>query len=66
MLKIHLDIDENCLVYLNICIQLCWCLDVEDTLPNNLVFDPEIHTELIIKNDCEDLKTGNLESLQLF
>ena len=29
------------------------------------VFDPEIHTELIIKDECEDIKTGRLKSYKL-
>ena len=35
---------------------------MQDTVQNNLVFDPEIHTELIIKDECEKIKTGHLES----
>ena len=32
---------------------------IQDTEQNKPVFDPEIHTELIIKDECEDIKTGN-------
>ena len=41
------------------------CLDVLNTeIPDaeriKPGVDPEIHTELIIKDECEDIKTGNL------
>ena len=41
------------------------CLDVSnnrinETVENKPVFDPDFHTELIIKDDCEDLDSGNL------
>ena len=42
------------------------CLDVlntgiQETVENKPVFDPDFHTELIIKDEFEDLDSGNLE-----
>ena len=41
------------------------CLDVlkteiQETVENKPVFDPDFHTELIIKDEFEDLNSGNL------
>ena len=41
------------------------CLDVlktgiQETVENTPVFDPDFHTELIIKDEFEDLDSGNL------
>ena len=41
------------------------CLDVsnngiKETVENKPVFDPDFHTELIIKDEFEDLDSGNL------
>ena len=33
---------------------------MQDTVQSKPVFDPEIHTELIIKDECENMKTGYL------
>ena len=42
------------------------CLDVlktgiQETIENKPVFDPDFHTELIIKDEFEDLDSGNLD-----
>ena len=42
------------------------CLDVlktgiQETVENTPVFDPDFHTELIIKDEFEDLDSGNLD-----
>ena len=34
--------------------------EIQDTVQSKPVFDPEIHTELIIKDECENMKTGYL------
>ena len=34
--------------------------EIQDTVQSKPVFDPEIHTELIIEDECENMKTGNL------
>ena len=41
------------------------CLDVldteiQETVENKPVFDPDFHTELIIKDEFEDFDSGNL------
>ena len=37
------------------------CLDVLNTgIQNKPVFDPELHTEFIIKDECENITIGNL------
>ena len=37
------------------------CLDVLNTgIQNKPVFDPELHAEFIIKDECEDITIGNL------
>ena len=43
------------------------CLDVsnngiKETVENKPVFDPDFHTELIIKDEFEDLDSGNEKS----
>ena len=42
------------------------CLDVlktegQEAVENKPVFDPDLHTELIIKDEFEDFDSGNLE-----
>ena len=42
------------------------CLDVlkteiQETVENKPVFDPDFHTELIIKDEFENLDSGNLD-----
>ena len=42
------------------------CLDVlkteiQETVQIKLVFDPDFHTELIIKDEFEDLDSGNFD-----
>ena len=42
------------------------CLDVleteiQETVQNKPVFDPDFHTELIIKDEFEDLDSGNFD-----
>ena len=34
---------------------------IQETVENKPVFDPDFHTELIIKDEFEDLDSGNLE-----
>ena len=43
------------------------CLDVldteiQETVENKPVFDPDFHTELIIKDEYEDYNLGNIET----
>ena len=33
---------------------------MQETVQNKPVFDPDFHTELIIKDELEDLDSGNL------
>ena len=35
---------------------------IQDNLENKPVFDPDFHTELIIKDEYEDFDSGNVES----
>ena len=42
------------------------CLDVlkteiQETVENKPVFDPDFHTELIIKDEFENIDSGNLD-----
>ena len=34
---------------------------MQDTVQNKPEFDTEMHTDLIIQDECEDIKTGNLK-----
>ena len=36
-------------------------LEYKETVENKPVFDSDFHTELIIKDEFEDLDSGNLE-----
>ena len=35
--------------------------EIQETVQNKPVFDPDFHTELIIKDEFEDLDSGNLD-----
>ena len=37
-------------------------LDVQDVENSKPVFDPDFHTELIIKDEHEDFNSGNLKT----
>ena len=35
--------------------------EIQETVQNKPVFDPDFHTELIIKDEFENLDSGNLD-----
>ena len=40
----------------------CFFLGVQDVENSKPVFDPDFHTELIIKDEYEDCNLGNMET----
>ena len=40
----------------------CFFLGVQDVENSKPVFDPDFHTELIIKDEYEDCNSGNMET----
>ena len=52
-------------LYLHICLEVL-TTGLQDTAQNKPVFDPEIHTELIIKDEFNDLKTDMSKYLNYF
>ena len=39
--------------------------EIQETVENKHVFDPDFHTELIIKDEFENLDSGNLDFCKL-